>query len=268
MKKVLLSLVSLFFVATSFAQVSENFSTVVNNQDISLSGWTNEASEGARVFIGKYYEPEANYYAQASAYNSTDASNVCWLVTPGVFANSSSVLSFKTKYGYYNADVASVWVSTDFTGDITTANWTEITGYTEPEQVSGGYSAWAESGSISLSSYAGQTVHVAFKYSGAAPSATTTWQVDDVTITGGSSINLLGSKSFSIYPNPVTSTLFVISENASKIVISNTIGQEVVHIENAKANEQISVADLQAGMYFVSVTDQNGNVSVKKLIKK
>ncbi len=89
---------------------------------------------------------------------------------------------------------------------------------------------------------------------------------NDIAIHSG--VNSIANANFTIYPNPVSNLLNVNSQNASQIVVSNTIGQQVIRIENAKANEQISVADLQAGMYFVSVTDQNGNVSVKKLIKK
>jgi len=85
---------------------------------------------------------------------------------------------------------------------------------------------------------------------------------------GASAVNTVKSVTFTMYPNPVSSTVYIVNDNASKIVASNSIGQQLIRIENAKNNEQISVADLQAGMYFVSVTDQNGNVSVKKLIKK
>jgi hypothetical protein len=88
----------------------------------------------------------------------------------------------------------------------------------------------------------------------------------DVAIYTG--VNIVSDKNFKIYPNPVNNVLYVNSENSSKIVVSNTIGQQIIRIDNPKTNEQIDVTALQSGMYFVSVTDQNGNTAVRKLIKK
>lgn len=69
---------------------------------------------------------------------------------------------------------------------------------------------------------------------------------------------------YSIYPNPATSTLMVNAENFRTIDLYNSCGQLV-----RSTNENIIyVNDLESGIYFVSVIFNNGNVSVKKVVKK
>jgi hypothetical protein len=83
-----------------------------------------------------------------------------------------------------------------------------------------------------------------------------------------SGINNASAVKFEMYPNPATTVLNVKAENLSKIVVSNTIGQQVVRVNTPRNEEQIDIAALQSGVYFVTVTDMDGNSSVKKVIKK
>ena len=69
---------------------------------------------------------------------------------------------------------------------------------------------------------------------------------------------------YSIYPNPATDNITVNADNFRTIDIYNNCGQLVL-----STNENsINVSDLEAGVYFVSVIFDNGNVSVKKVVKK
>lgn len=182
-KKTISFILLLFLAITTFGQIlSESFDAVIPNEDFSKVGWTNFAEEGTRVFQGMYYESEDNYYVQMSAFNSGEESNVAWLVLPSVYITPGNLLRFRSKTGYSNADVFSLWVSTDFTGDVSAASWEELS-FTEPTDDGTSYGNWQNSGAINLDYFAGSNICVAFKYSGGDPSATTTVQIDDILIT-------------------------------------------------------------------------------------
>ena len=68
-----------------------------------------------------------------------------------------------------------------------------------------------------------------------------------------------------LYPNPVNNVLTVKGDNIVKVAIFNALGQEIVTVEN---RNEIDVTSLNNGLYFVRVTDVNGNVSVNKIVKE
>ena len=68
-----------------------------------------------------------------------------------------------------------------------------------------------------------------------------------------------------LYPNPVNNVLTVKGDNIVKVAIFNALGQEVVAVEN---RNEIDVTSLNNGLYFVRVTDVNGNVFVNKIVKE
>lgn len=264
-----LFLIAIFaiFAMGANAQFSEDFSSVTANENVELDGWTNFAEEGTRVFIGKYFADENNYYAQMSAYNSTEASEKAWLITPALTIGGANELTFISKYAFNNADVSSLWISTNFTGDVTSANWTELS-FTEPTDGVGGYGAWTGSGSVDLSAYTGQKVNIAFKYTGGDPSATTIWQVDDVMITGTLGLVDLMSTT-KIFPNPVSSVLNISSENQiSSVELLNVIGQRISTQEVNSQTTTINTANLVKGVYFAKVNNANGTSTITKIVKR
>ncbi|MEO6301710.1 MAG: T9SS type A sorting domain-containing protein, partial [Bacteroidia bacterium] len=83
--------------------------------------------------------------------------------------------------------------------------------------------------------------------------------------TGISSISK--NEFISLYPNPVSSTLFIHSENNSltRFVINDVMGKEII---SDLMQDNIDVSQLQAGIYFLLVYDQNNTLSgIKKFIK-
>ena len=70
--------------------------------------------------------------------------------------------------------------------------------------------------------------------------------------------------SFEVYPNPMNNTLYI-NGAVQDVTIFNAVGQQVLFVE--KMNE-INVADLNEGLYFVKMSDKNGNSVVKKIVKK
>jgi len=262
MKKILLLVLSLVFVFGLNAQnFTEDFQTVTVDENVSLDGWTNAAVEGTRVFIGKYYAGDDNYYAQMSAFNSAETSEIVWLITPALNVTASSVLTFETKLAYMVHDPAYVGISTDFSGDASTATWTELT-YTHATAPSDGYGEWTPSGDIDLSAYAGQ-IHIGFKYTGGDPGQTTTFQIDNVSVTNSTvAIKENVKTRLSAYPNPVVDVLnFSVNTN---VKVYNISGVELLNETNVNT---VDFSNLEAGIYFVQFETVEG-VSTQKFVKK
>ena len=264
MKKILLLVVSFILALSINAQdFTEDFQTVTVDEDINLTGWTNQAVEGTRVFIGKYYDGDDNYYAQMSAYNSGEATEIVWLVTPGLVVSASSILNFETKLAYMTHDPAYVGISTDFSGDAAAATWDEVT-YTHATAPPDGYGDWTASGDVDLSSYDGQTIYIGFKYSGGDPGETTTLQLDNVNVTDATvaSIKSVNNNKISVFPNPAVNVLNI--SEVSDLIVYNIAGQEVLTAENTK---NVDVSALESGVYFIEIQSVKG-VSVKKFVVK
>ena len=86
----------------------------------------------------------------------------------------------------------------------------------------------------------------------------------------GESINELLFSSINIYPNPVEDELFIATEvRVKEIAIYDVYGRQTMSQQvNEKASQQVvKVADLDAGVYFVNIKTENGNI-VKRFVKK
>lgn len=148
-----------------------------------LSAWGNILVQGTKTWLSKSYS--GNYYTQYSAYGTTEEQEG-WLVSPAVAVPATGVaeLLFDITVANYNATCLSVMVSTDYSGDVTTATWDDLsTHFGLPVLPTSGYGTMASAGAAPLNKYAGQTIYVAFKYVGnGAESRTTTYQVDNVQV--------------------------------------------------------------------------------------
>lgn len=82
---------------------------------------------------------------------------------------------------------------------------------------------------------------------------------------GAMSVENVMERTFDVYPNPVKETLTVSGENMSQINVVNALGQVVKSVRCNDDNVQINMNDLQNGMYFVNIIDNNGKVSTSKV---
>lgn len=233
-RKYLLLFFVFFIFSNSYGQIlSEDFSSAIPNENFSKVGWTNFAEEGTIVFQGKYFDTEDNYYVQMSAFGSGELSNVAWLVTPSVYIAPGNVLNFRSKSGYTNADVFSLWISSDFSGDVTTATWTELS-FNKPTDDGSSYGDWQNSGAIILDGYAGSNVCFAFKHIGGDPSATTTWQIDDILV----------SQAVKLFVSP---TSFIEEVESGSMVNSNftisNVGGGILTWERSRSFSKADYAD-------------------------
>ena len=164
--------------------MDEDFESITSYNDITNAGWTNvNVNGGNTLFSSRSYA--GNRYVQISAYNSDESPLEAWLVTPEIDLEGTSEeeLTFDTKTAFDNGSALTVYVSSDFAGDVTTATWLKIDATLSEGPASGYGSTYTNSGSIDISCLSGG-VHIAFKYLGADGGVTTTFQIDNVRVTG------------------------------------------------------------------------------------
>ena len=107
-----------------------------------------------------------------------------WLVTPEIdMDNTTGVeLSFEVQASFDNGTILSVLFSTNFTGDVTTADWQALD-VDIPTGPAGGFDTFVTVDPVNISCIEG-TMYLAFVYRGSDPSATTRYHIDNIEITG------------------------------------------------------------------------------------
>ena len=163
--------------------LDEDFEGISSASALTAAGWTNvNVNGGSSLFAPRSFG--GNAYVQISAFRSGESPLEAWLVSPEIDldATTAEELTFQTNTGYDNGKAMSVYVSSDFTGDVSTATWLRVDAVLS-EGPSSGYNSFLDSGSINMSCLSGK-VHIGFKYEGADGGVTTTFQVDNVKVTG------------------------------------------------------------------------------------
>ena len=164
--------------------LNENFDNIKNNSALLAAGWSNINTNGNSV-VFKSKSSGGNRFMELSAYNSGENPLEVWLVSPTINldASTNEKLSFETNTGYDNGKVVTVFVSSNFTGDLKTATWIQLDTKLSEGPSSGYGSSFTKSGTINIACLSGD-FHLAFKYVGADGGITTTFQIDNVKITG------------------------------------------------------------------------------------
>ncbi|SDJ32471.1 choice-of-anchor J domain-containing protein [Flavobacterium noncentrifugens] len=159
----------------------------VDNTLLALPGWLNYNELGSSRWTSQYYS--SNNYAEYSSFNSGDAVNIGWLITPSITlgAHPNEKLLFQSAQSYVTntANTLEVLISTDFDGtvaNVTTAHWTPLSA-NFPTTTST-YFAFLKSGDVDLSSYSGP-VHIAFRVKGSGTNTNLdgSYQIDNLRIT-------------------------------------------------------------------------------------
>lgn len=167
---------------------SEDFQSATNNTDLDITGWTNFAEQGTRVWREKTFS--GNGYTEFSPYGSGDATNIAWLVSPAINLDNTvnELLTFKIAQHHLDVDdpgnSLEVYISTDFDGmNVLTATWNAV-----PANIPTTATSWYEfiGTSYDISGYNGD-IYVAFKFTGSGTNTTLdgAFQIDDVNVYGG-----------------------------------------------------------------------------------
>ncbi len=69
-----------------------------------------------------------------------------------------------------------------------------------------------------------------------------------------------------LYPNPATTAVNIVTNNAKQILIKDYLGRTVKAINNPKQFETINTKALARGVFMIQVTLQNGNLTNEKLV--
>lgn len=165
--------------------LDQNFEGTTTNADIAIADWQNLPEVGTLKFQGKLFG--GTKYAQASAFNTGQASVKTWLVTPTFNLNNytTETLTFKTKDGFNNGATLKVKISTNYnsaTNTPWTATWTDLPATIASGTTTGFAANWTNA-IVDLSAFSGTSVFIAFVYEGGDPAQTSTYQIDDVRIT-------------------------------------------------------------------------------------
>lgn len=124
----------------------------------------------------------ANYSCmKASAYkDQTNYETESWLVSPTIDLTGATApkMTFSQAVNYASPEgVLAIMISTDYAGDVTTANWNEIT----LDQWPAGNNWTFVTSNADLTSYVGQYVTIAFKYTSTS-STSATWEVKNFVV--------------------------------------------------------------------------------------
>jgi len=91
-----------------------------------------------------------------------------------------------------------------------------------------------------------------------------TFVADPFECTSLSNTEIADFSDFKLYPNPVTDLLNIESVyTISKVQVFDSMGKQVIDTKDTN----ISFKNLQNGLYLVKILDENGNSTIKKIIK-
>ena len=160
----------------------EDFEGYSSTSQVEAAGWTNQIINGTTSWFLDDFQN--NSYIAISAFNSSDVNGQTWLVTPTIDMDSTTneVLTMDIQTNFNNAEILTVWYSTDFTGDASTATWTQLLVEIPVGSISG-FGTFENVGNIDLSFING-TAHFGFLYQGSVPNATTRYHIDNIEIIG------------------------------------------------------------------------------------
>ena len=160
----------------------EDFETIKNTNGLLSSGWTNwNANTGNCRYERKLLN--ANTFVRISAYETGEENVEAWLVTPKINLDNTQkeVLSFQTMASYDNGAQLTVWLSSDFDGNVKNANWTRLRVKISEGSKNKENKTYTHSGEVNLDCLE-KNVVIGFKYLGADPVKTSTFDIDNILI--------------------------------------------------------------------------------------
>ena len=119
---------------------------------------------------------------------------------------------------------------------------------------------------VDLSKYAGQNIYVAVRSSAEAGKGLAAFYDDFMFehFEGIGGVSSVKTADVTVYPNPATDVVFINGVEAADVTVTSVSGAVVL---KANGVNQINVADLNAGIYLLTVATENG-VSTTRIIKK
>lgn len=174
-----------FSVTTGSATISllDNESTGLYSFDFASctgalsDGFTEQSVTGAQVWGCTTFGRSGNA-VQMNGFATTSQENEDWLISPAINLVTANIplLSFYSRSAFGGAPLK-LYITTNFTGNVTTTTWTELNGVFPAS----GSDVWTLSENINLSGFKQANVRFAFKYT-STTSAASRWTIDDINI--------------------------------------------------------------------------------------
>ncbi|WP_293892038.1 choice-of-anchor J domain-containing protein [Flavobacterium sp.] len=171
--------------STDYTFFEEFLGNTADGNVINITGWTNYAQTGTVAWIEGIYS--GSKYAEFSAYQSGQASNIAWLISPAINMDTKDheTLVFDVAQAYVSSPSNSIelLISTDYDGtNVLAANWQPVSFTTPPLNYDTNFTFFS-SGLVDLSSYTGN-IYIAFRCKGSGTNSTLdgTYELDNIRI--------------------------------------------------------------------------------------
>lgn len=158
---------------------------IINEEDFNtgtLGTWMEVSVTGTQTWgIENNFGVGGTPCAKMSGYQSGSNENEDWLISPPMNFNhyTGEMFQFQTAMNYSGPELE-VYISNDYagSGDPNLATWTQLS----PTWSPGGWT-WTPSGLLDISTTAGSSVFLGFKYTSTS-SQSATWEVDEILVVG------------------------------------------------------------------------------------
>ena len=168
----------------------EDFEAMTSTNPLGGNGWITYTEIGRfnwRVLTSTDSGNPNSKIASMGAFRSGDASNISWMISPGINLDAQDLefLNFRTSNSFSDNSELEVLISTNWDGNsatVKTATWQKLPANIVSD--SENFQNWVDSGAIDLSGFSG-IAHIAFKYIGGDNAADTidgTYEVDNFKI--------------------------------------------------------------------------------------
>jgi hypothetical protein len=168
-----------------YQDFSSSVTEATADEPIVIEGWTNFAEAGTVKWAQGFYSDTK--YAEFTAYQSDEASNIGWLISPPINMDlqKDEKLAFDVAQAYVGTSSNSIelLISTNYNGtDVLDATWQSVA-FTRPPLDFDTNFDFFSSGKIDLSSYTGN-IYIAFKYKGSGTNTSLdgTYSIDNIRI--------------------------------------------------------------------------------------
>ena len=205
-------------------------------------------------------------YAKMSGYASgSNHANEDWLITTDIFAGGAFdeiTIAFMNSFKFAGNPLQ-ILISEDYDGmsDPNEYTWEDVTEYFEWDTDVDNY-VWVET-SNTLNVAGMSNLYIAFKFT-STDEASSTWEVAEFKVfTTWTSVEENAAVSFELYPNPASSSISIVADNACEIQIMDMAGRTMMSVNAVEGENSINISDLESGVYFVRM-----NGAVVKFVKK
>lgn len=203
-----------------------------------------------------------NGYASGAAHQNED-----WLISPALSGDYQVIeFSFETAMNY-EGDELRVAVSSDYDGVSEPGDF-EWELLTDLFDWSSGSYTWVESGTQNIKSYVGTTFYIAFIYTSSDDIAAA-WQVDNVSVIAQGPLSVAEpvAKTFAVSPNPANDAIHFELSQQAQVAVFDLSGRMVSESRMSAGATTMEVANLENGIYFLSVIYQDGKKEVARFVK-